>query len=319
MKLRNILYYLAIIVLITTQVNAQNTNPVVTNVAFSISGTTVTVTYDVADAEQSTVTISMEVSSDNGTKWDYNYNSPTAATGDIGPGINSQDGLIKTITWTYSGVENSNFQIRIYANDETAGGSPCPGIATVDYLGKTYNTVLIGDQCWLKENLDVGTMINGSDTSKNNGIIEKYCYNDDTANCTTYGALYQWDEAMQYVTTSGAQGICPTGWHIPDTTELVTLSTIVRGTGNGNALSAIGQGAGTNTTGFSALWAGIRDHSSFLFVYLNTFVYHWSSTVYNDGQAPWAGYMITQNDTDFNVVIDFLHELYGFSVRCIKN
>ena len=314
MKLRNILYYLAIIVLITTQVNAQNTNPVVTNVAFSISGTTVTVTYDVADAESSKVTISMEVSSDGGTTWDYNYGT---AIGAIGTGVVTGTG--KTITWTYSGVENSNFQIRIYANDETAGGSPCPGIATVDYSGKTYNTVQIGDQCWLKENLDVGTMINGSDTSKNNSIIEKYCYNNDTANCTTYGALYQWDEAMQYVTTSRAQGICPTGWHIPDTTELVTLSTIVRGTGNGNALSAIGQGAGTNTTGFSALWAGIRDHSSFLFAYLNAFVYYWSSTVYVDGQAPWAAYMITLNDTYSNVVIDFLHELYGFSVRCIKN
>src|ERR1035437_2197706 len=104
--------------------------------------------------------------------------------------------------------------------------NPCSGIPTVDYAGKTYNTVSIGDQCWLKENLDVGTMINGIDTSKNNGIIEKYCYNNDTTNCTTYGALYQWDEAMQYVTTSGAQGICPTGWHIPDSAEFTALSTI---------------------------------------------------------------------------------------------
>jgi uncharacterized protein (TIGR02145 family) len=310
--LKNILYYLAVIVLITTHVNAQNTNPVVTHVAFSITGTTVTVTYDVADAESSKVTISMEVSSDGGTTWDYNYGT---AIGAIGTGVVTGTG--KTITWTYSGVQNSNFQIRIYANDETAGGSPCPGIATVVYLGKTYNTIQLGDQCWLKENLDVGTMINGIDTSKNNGIIEKYCYNNNTANCTTYGALYQWDEAMQYVTTSRAQGICPTGWHIPDTTELVTLSTMVGG--NGLPLDAIGQGAGTNTTGFSAMLGGIRDHSSFLFAYLNTFVYHWSSTVYADGQATWAAYMMTQNDTENAIVVDFLHELYGFSVRCIKN
>ena len=37
--------------------------------------------------------------------------------------------------------------------------NPCPNVATVDYAGKTYNTVAIGDQCWLKENLDVGVMI----------------------------------------------------------------------------------------------------------------------------------------------------------------
>ena len=69
MKLKNILYYIAIIVFFTSQLWAQNTNPVVTNVTFSITGTTVTVHYDVTDAEQSTVTISMEVSSDGGTTW----------------------------------------------------------------------------------------------------------------------------------------------------------------------------------------------------------------------------------------------------------
>ena len=37
--------------------------------------------------------------------------------------------------------------------------NPCPGIPTVVYVGKTYNTVAVGDQCWLKENLDVGVMI----------------------------------------------------------------------------------------------------------------------------------------------------------------
>src|ERR1035438_4575700 len=78
--------------------------------------------------------------------------------------------------------------------------NPCPETPTVTYAGKTYNTVHIGSQCWLKENLDVGTRINGSNDQKNNGIIEKYCYNDDTANCTKYGGLYQWDEVMQYAT-----------------------------------------------------------------------------------------------------------------------
>ena len=63
----------------------------------------------------------------------------------------------------------------------------------------------------------MGTMINGISNQTNNDTLEKYCYNDDTANCSIYGGLYQWNEAMQYVTTSGAQGICPTGWHIPTT------------------------------------------------------------------------------------------------------
>src|SRR5664280_130964 len=55
----------------------------------------------------------------------------------------------------------------------------CPGTPTVIYSGKTYHTVQIGSQCWLKENLDAGNMLYPIDTAKNNGIIEKYCYNDD--------------------------------------------------------------------------------------------------------------------------------------------
>src|SRR5664280_2936541 len=140
--------------------------------------------------------------------------------------------------------------------------NPCPGTPTVDYGGKTYNTVQIGTQCWLKENLDVGTMIHGIDTAKNNGIIEKYCFNDDPATCTAYGGLYQWNEAMQYVTTEGTKGICPSGWHIPTNAEFQTLGTTV--SNDGNALKAVGQGGtSTNTSGFSALLAGYRVYEGY--------------------------------------------------------
>ena len=131
MKLKNIIYYLGAFVLLTSQLWATNTNPVVTNVAFSISGTTVTVTYDVTDVEQSTLTICMEVSSDNGVTWNYNYGT---ASGAIGAGIAIGTG--KTITWTYNGTYNNQFQIRIIANDLIVDGGPC-ATATVTYSGKT--------------------------------------------------------------------------------------------------------------------------------------------------------------------------------------
>ncbi len=65
----------------------------------------------------------------------------------------------------------------------------------IRYEGKTYSTILIGTQCWMKKNLDVGTMIQGPSIAPagkqtNNQIIEKYCYGNDTANCSTYGGLY---------------------------------------------------------------------------------------------------------------------------------
>ena len=126
----------------STQLYAQNTNPTVSNVAFSISGTTVTVTYDVTDAEQDTVTIAMQVSSDNGATWNFNFGS---ATGDIGPGV--PIGNSKTITWNYSGGYNPNFMIRIFANDETADGDNCgkvyyEGGPNIDSNGAYYNTIV---------------------------------------------------------------------------------------------------------------------------------------------------------------------------------
>lgn len=314
MKIKNILCYLAIIVFMSAQLYAQNTNPVVTNVAFTISGTTVSVTYDVTDSEQSTVTISMEVSSDAGAKWDFNYGT---ASGAIGAGITIGTG--KIITWTYSGGYSELFKIRIIANDETAGCSPCPGIVTVVYAGKTYHTIQIGTQCWLKENLDVGTRINGSqhNDQTNNSILEKYCYDDLDANCTNYGGLYQWNEAMQYVTTEGAQGICPDGWHIPTLAEYQTLVTTVGN--NSNALKAIGQGfgdgAGTNTSGFSALLAGEWQRDD-LFLALG-----WSANFWSSKEGSPAAGAIHMEMWSYGSNIDFYNwgKMHGYSVRCIKD
>jgi hypothetical protein len=74
---------------------------------------------------------------------------------------------------------------------EILEGIPCPTTPVVAYEGQTYNTVQIGNQCWFKENLNVGTMIPGDQEMTDNGIIEKYCYDNDPANCAIFGGLYQ--------------------------------------------------------------------------------------------------------------------------------
>lgn len=198
----------------------------------------------------------------------------------------------------------------------------CPGTPTVTYAGKTYNTVQIGNQCWLKENLDVGIFVASlyaiyphSDVS-NNGIIEKYCYANIPAYCDTFGGLYDWKEAMEYSTTSGAQGICPTGWHIPTTAEFLTLKTAVNN--DSKRLKSVGQGtgsgAGTNTSGFSALLSGTRSRNGGI-NYLGRVTYFWNST---EGSSVTAYNMyLSDNYSDI-----YLHEYYkegGFSVRCVKN
>jgi len=88
---------------------------------------------------------------------------------------------------------------------------------------EVYNTTLIGEQCWMAENLNIGKMINGDEEMTNNGIIEKYCFDNDIENCYEYGGLYQWDEMMQYSNIPAIQGICPEGWHIPSDEEFKIL------------------------------------------------------------------------------------------------
>jgi len=191
----------------------------------------------------------------------------------------------------------------------------CPGTPTIQYAGKTYHTIQIGNQCWLKENLDVGMMIQGNQEATNNYVIEKYCYDNDPNNFNTYGGLYQWNEAMQYVTTQGTQGICPTGWHIPTLTEFETLSVVVT---NGNALKEIGQGtgggAGTNTSGFTALLAGFR-YTYGSFNELGVFAHFWSSSEFN----PYSSYSLYLKDDWSYAGLGFSYKYAGFCIRCVKD
>jgi uncharacterized protein (TIGR02145 family) len=192
----------------------------------------------------------------------------------------------------------------------------CMGLPTVAYEGKTYNTVQIGSQCWMKENLDVGTMIQGSANPSNNTTIEKYCYNNDTVNCSKYGGLYQWSEAMAYDTTNGAKGICPTGWHIPTKAEFETLMAAVGNDGNKlkRENQGTGSGVGTNTSGFSALLAGYRS-SNGTFYGLGGTTYFWSST---EASAPSAYFMyLWYSGSDLFMSYDYKEG--GFSIRCLKD
>ncbi len=217
---------------------------------------------------------------------------------------------------------------------ETGGPQPCPGIPTVTYEGQVYNTVLIGEQCWLKENLNVGTMINGSINQTDNGVIEKYCYDNNTANCDEYGGLYQWDEMMQYSTIAGVQGICPSGWHLPTDDEWKTLEGTVdsqypigdpiwnnwgfRGYDAGlNLKSTSGwydNGNGSDAYGFTALPGGYHGGDGyFYFIELNASF--WSSTENNSNSSM---YRILSYE-NANIFRGSNNKSYGWSVRCLKD
>lgn len=212
---------------------------------------------------------------------------------------------------------------------------PCPGMSTVDYEGQIYNTIQIFSQCWLKENLNVGTMTPGAEEMSDNGIIEKYCYNDDPDSCFKFGGLYQWNEMMQYTTQQGAQGICPPDWHLPTDKEWKVLEGVVdsqygigdlqwdnsgyRGFDAGTNLKTTNGwyvgGNGTDLFGFSGLPGGYR-YPNGSFDYIGSYGNWWASTEYGSSTA-WFRSL----DYDDPGVYRFslYSKLYAFSVRCVRD
>jgi len=198
----------------------------------------------------------------------------------------------------------------------------CEGISIVNYGGQNYQTVFIGQQCWIKENLNIGSRINGEQDQSDNGIIEKYCYDDNETNCDEYGGLYQWDEMMQYVTQEGVKGICPEGWHIPTDGEWSDLIDFLGGSSvAGGKMKETGtqhwnspNAGATNSSGFTALPGGNRSSNS---NYYNQgeIGFFWSSSELTETNS-WEQKLYSSNANAYRSYND---KAYGFSVRCLKD
>ncbi len=204
-------------------------------------------------------------------------------------------------------------------------GLPCPDVPYLVYGGQTYNTVQIGEQCWFRENLNIGERIDAVVFQKDNGKIEKWCYDNLPANCETYGGLYQWDEMMQYTTTEGAQGICPEGWHIPVYDDFDELAMSLGGQEvAGGKLKAIthwkapNTGA-TNESGFTALPAGLcisYGEGDYLFQSLTDKTSFYGS--YKATATHYGAFGLVYISDNFMSDNDTYH-LSAKSVRCIKD
>ena len=207
---------------------------------------------------------------------------------------------------------------------EIIEGIPCPGIPDVNYGGQTYATVQIGDQCWFKENLNIGSMIPAGANMSNNEVTEKYCYDNLETNCNIYGGLYQWNEMMQYSTTSGTQGICPPAWHLPTIDEWTTLIDFLGGLNDaGGKMKETGtfhwnnpNTGATNSSGFTTLPAGYYGDPGFTFYLLGKYAILWSSNQ-SDFDSAWNCWL-AYNSNSANKNSTYLKRL-GHSVRCLKD
>jgi len=268
------------------------------------------------------------VSSNNNQKCELDYNGSSSnivthkstkgfqfAIGDqlklIGHSLAGIDTIVDAPTTDYTYVFQYNSSVA------------CQGVASVVYGGQTYNTIGIGTQCWMKENLNIGVQINNGLDQTNNFIIEKFCYDDNAILCDLLGGLYQWDEMMDYGFFSVNQGICPYGWHIPTDDEWTILvdylggadiaggkmkdSTITHWT-----LPNIGA---TNSSGFTAEPGGFLDKSTQFF----TMVGEWgifNSATENTSDKAWTRFL-RHDSISVRRVDNFKGD--GYSVRCMKD
>lgn len=187
--------------------------------------------------------------------------------------------------------------------------------------GKFYKTININGQLWMAENMNSGTMIKASDGGdyndgyqKDNNKQEKYCYKDNEKNCDIYGALYQWDEGMGFSEAIRAQGICPTGWHVPDTDEWEQLRLYFE--------DKLGKSAGENLiwggkSGFEMLFSGFLIFAERKFYDLGSAGYAWSSTI--NPEINHLSMARSLFDGKFDFQEDTFQRVSGLPVRCLKN
>ena len=222
-----------------------------------------------------------------------------------------------------------------------------PALTVTDIDGNSYNTIRIGTQVWMKENLKTTKYNDGTPIPNitDNGIwaaltTGAYCnYDNILILSNTYGSLYNWyavdNNAATMVVSNGGKNVCPTGWHVPSDGDWTTLTDYLtnngfgyQGSGEdiGKSLAATSEWtsdptkgdvgndqASNNSSGFTALPGGYRNYLGRYF-FIEYYGYWWSST--ESSSDAWfrvIGYAFP------HVVINSYPKQDGFSVRCLRD
>ncbi len=225
------------------------------------------------------------------------------------------------------------------------------GIVT-DIDGNVYGTIVIGNQCWMAENLRTTRYANGSLIPLGtwpSGQVCRFYPNGQAQNVNAYGYLYNWNTAMNFATSSNSnpsnrQGVCPVGWHLPSVAEWEQLISYVNaqnifrcvgdyssynyiakslastvGWNNSITDCAVGNDPNSNNlTGFSAMPAGSfgggggGDYYSF-----GGGATFWSSTAVSTSTTDARYFSMGCNSN--SVSIGSWYMSYNYSVRCLRN
>jgi uncharacterized protein (TIGR02145 family) len=241
---------------------------------------------------------------------------------------------------------NTLYYVRAYATngagtayDNQVSFTTAVSTNPTDADGNTYTTVTIGTQVWMKENLKVSKYRNGdpigevSDAGQwaaiwNNGTPTgraAWCYyNNDAANNTTYGKLYNW------YAVADPRGLCPTGWHVPSDAEWTILENFLGGAsvagGKMKSTGTIEAGTGlwyapnqdaTNSSGFTAFPGGYRYYGGTVAFGSNGA--WWSSTEFSSTPSTYAWFRGVGRNGANSGRSHYGHKTSGYSVRCLRD
>ncbi len=247
----------------------------------------------------------------------------------------------KTTNGTGAGSFTSNitgltaettYYVRAYATNSAGTGygsamsfttiKPTGTVTDID--GNTYQTVKIGDQWWMAENLKVTHYRNGDPIPNVTGDTEwkylttgAYCnYDNDANNATTYGRLYNW------YAVNDSRNIAPTGWHVPSDAEWQTLLNYLGGSSTaGGKLKETGTShwnspntGATNESGFSALPGGCRVRNGG-YTNMGDYANFWSSTECSSA----SGWPRALSYGSSGVRRQYPDGQVGFSIRCMRD
>lgn len=213
-----------------------------------------------------------------------------------------------------------------FSTTSSIDGLSCPESPTVkDIDNNSYNTVKIGNQCWMRENLKVSkyrngeaipTGLNNADwLNTRNGAYA--IYDNSNVNEAIYGKLYNWYAVRD------SRGLCPNGWHAPTDAEWTTLTNFLGGKVEaGGKMKSMGttywqspNTGATNESGFSTLPGGFRK-SDGNFIYNRSYAIFWSATE-DDNLQPWSRFLNYDNGSVVSYF--YYNKSFGNSVRCLRD